>query len=220
MSEAGRSLDVNDLQDNEQTRFWRGPFGKTYTQRNLPTDDTVRARCVLWSRIMASFGMTPPERILEVGANVGTNLRALRTMTNATLYGVEPNAHARECLIGDGVVPEANVFDAVASSLPFDDGFADTVFTSGVLIHIHPDDLLTSCAEIHRVSSRYIVSIEYFSDKPEEVPYAGETDKLFKRDFGSYWLDNFDDLRILDYGFAWKRYTRLDNLTWWAFEKK
>ena len=93
-------------------------------------------------------------------------------------------------------------------------------FTSGVLIHIHPDDLLDSMGEIHRVAKRYVVCIEYFSDKPEMIPYRGHDDRLFKRDFGSYYLDNFPDLSVVDYGFSWKRLTGLDNLTWWVFEKR
>ena len=73
---------------------------------------------------------------------------------------------------------------------------------------------------MHRVSSRYIACSEYFSDKPETIPYRGQTDALFKRDFGGMWLDLFPDLKVLDYGFSWKRTTGLDNLTWWMFEKE
>ena len=71
----------------------------------------------------------------------------------------------------------------------------------------------------YRVTRRYIVCIEYFSDKPEEIPYRGHDGVLFKRDFGGFWIDNFPDLETRDYGFVWKRVTGLDNLTWWVFEK-
>jgi hypothetical protein len=56
--------------------------------------------------------------------------------------------------------------------------------------------------------------------KPEMFPYRGHDDRLFKRDFGGYWLDHFSDLWTVAYGFAWKRITGLDNLTWWLFEKR
>ena len=42
---------------------------------------------------------------------------------------------------------------------------------------------------------------------------------MFKRDFGGFFLEHFPDWRVLDYGFAWKQLTGLDNLTWWLFEK-
>ena len=96
----------------------------------------------------------------------------------------------------------------------------DFAFTSGVLIHIHPDDLLAACRDIHRVTRRYIGCLEYFSAEPEEVRYRDRDGLLFKRDFGGFWLDNFPDLRTLEYGFAWKRLTGLDNVTWWLFEKR
>jgi hypothetical protein len=94
------------------------------------------------------------------------------------------------------------------------------VFTSGVLIHIHPDHLLPSCSEMFRVAGRYIVCVEYFSDHAEGIQYRGNANVLFKRDFGGFWLDHFDQLALVDYGFFWRRVTGLDNLTWWLFEKK
>lgn len=133
---------------------------------------------------------------------------------------LEPNPTARRTLTEDGVVPAADVMDGFAASIPLPEAAADLVFTCGVLIHIHPDDLQASVREIHRVATRYIVCIEYFSDKPEMIPYRGHQDRLFKRDFGGLYLDLFADLHVLDYGFAWKRATGLDNLTWWLFEKR
>ena len=112
------------------------------------------------------------------------------------------------------------MLDGLASSIPLPDGKVDLAFTSGVLIHIHPSKLLASCREVHRVTRQYLVCIEYFSDKDEEILYRGHAEALFKRDFGGFYLDNFSDLRVLDYGFAWKRLTGLDNLTWWLFEKQ
>ena len=72
---------------------------------------------------------------------------------------------------------------------------------------------------MYRVSNRYIVCIEYFSDKPEEIEYRGQSGMLWKRDFGSFWMEQHPDLKLLDYGFFWRRATGLDNLTWWLWEK-
>ena len=52
------------------------------------------------------------------------------------------------------------------------------------------------------------------------IPYRGQEGLLFKRDFGGLWLDSFPSLRTVAYGFAWKRVTGVDNLTWWLFEKR
>jgi len=203
----------------KQENLWRGEFGDTYIRRNAINDRSLAALTQNWARILRATMGAPPHSILEVGSNIGLNLRALRRLTDAELYGVEPNQSARDVLVADGVVPASNALDGLCSSIGLADASVDLAFTSGVLIHIHPDDLLASCQEVHRVTRRYLVCIEYFSDKPETIPYRGESDALFKRDFGSFYLQHFPGLRVLDYGFAWKALTGLDNLTWWLFEK-
>ena len=209
-----------DKPNTAQLQFWCGDFGDTYTERNFIDADLLRARVAMWAAIMEGTSGAPPQSILEVGSNIGNNLRALSTLTGARLHALEPNAHAREILIKDQIVEPANAFDGIAAAIPLGDGAVDMAFTCGVLIHIHPNNLLASCREIHRVAARYVACVEYFSDKQEMIPYRGHDDRLFKRDFGSFWLDNFPDLRVLDYGFRWKRVTGLDNLTWWLFEKQ
>lgn len=209
----------NTAPPTNQEKLWRGEFGNAYIGRNAVTDQRLAALTENWARILRTTMGAPPRSILEVGANIGLNLRALRRLTDAEFYGVEPNAQARGVLIEHGIVPAANALDGLCSCIALQDASVDLVFTSGVLIHIHPDDLLASCQEIHRVTRRYLVCIEYFSDRPEEIAYRGQTESLFKRDFGGFFLEHFPDLRVLDYGFAWKQLTGLDNLTWWLFEK-
>jgi spore coat polysaccharide biosynthesis protein SpsF len=162
---------------------------------------------------------SPPASILEVGASVGINLRALLGLTDADLFAVEPNAGAREQLVADKVVPSERLFDAVATELPLDDGVVDLVFTSGVLIHVPPADLEAAYGEIHRVAARYILCMEYFSPILVEIPYRGHDGLLFKRDFGGMWLDLFPGLDPVANGFFWSRTTGLDDLNWWLFRK-
>ena len=207
------------MQAPEQVTFWRGAFGDAYGERNAPTEEAVQAKIAVWARILRALCGRQPGSILEIGANNGLNLRALRQLTSATLSALEPNTEARRHLARDGVVAQDRIHDGFASAIPLPDAAADLVFTSGVLIHIAPDDLPQACREIHRVAGRYIGCIEYFSDAPEEKPYRGHDGVLFKRDFGSFWLGQFPQLRVLDYGFFWKPVTGQDNLTWWLFEK-
>lgn len=206
-------------QSTPQAEFWRGDFGNAYTDRNVASAEQLRARVAMWAEIWSHTLSAPPASVLEVGANLGINLRALRAVTGARFYAVEPNEKARDILARDGVVEAANLRGGVASAIDLPDGVADFAFTSGVLIHVHPDQLAASLKEIYRCSSRWIACVEYFSDKPEMIPYRGHDDRLFKRDFGGLWLDTFPGLRTVAYGFAWKRVTGLDNLTWWLFEK-
>src|SRR5262245_41149402 len=200
--------------------FRKGELGDDYTDRNVASTAQMQARLALWSEILSYTISAPPSSILEIGPNLGINLRALRLLSSARRFAVEPNEKARLILVRDHVVALDDVRDGLASKIDLPDGVADLAFTSGVLIHIHPDHLSASLNEIYRCSKRWIACIEYFSDTPQMIPYRGHDDRLFKRDFGALWLDSFSDLRTVAYGFAWKRVTGLDNLTWWLFEKR
>ncbi len=209
MSEKSRQIDA-----------WRGDFGNNYTDRNTADPKRLENSSRAFREIFSHIEDAPPRSILEVGANLGANIRALKSMTDAVLHAVEPNGKARGIMVEDGVLPAERVVDATASNLPFDDGQIDLVFTAGVLIHIPHESIEAAYREMHRVAGRYLLSIEYFSPTPVEVPYRGETGLLFKRDFGGLWLDLFDDLEHVANGFFWKRTTGLDDVTWWLFRKK
>jgi len=196
---------------SEQLKAWDGEFGGDYHGRNHLAD--LKRRIRLWSEIL---GDIEPQSILEVGAGTGTNMIALTVIANSKLFAIEPNKDARRFLEADGSVTAC---DGTAQSMPLPDEAVELVFTSGVLIHIPPDELDAALDEIYRVSSRYIACIEYFAAEPEMKKYRGRDNLLFKRDFGGYWMDRYPDLKVVNHGFAWKRVTGLDNLTWWLFSK-
>ena len=103
-------------------------------------------------------------------------------------YAIEiAKKHSKEIYIVQG-----NLFD-----IPFKDGFFDLVYTSGVLIHISPDDIHRAMKEIHRCSSRYIWGFEYFAEEYTEVTYRGNDDLLWKTDFAKLFLDTFDDVSLV-----------------------
>ena len=198
---------------------WKGEFGDNYAARNRATEETVGNAARAFAEILSHVKDGPPASILEVGANIGINLRALSGLADAELFAVEPNASAREQLVADKVLPQDHLFDAMATKLPLNDGAVDLAFTSGVLIHVPPDDLETAYGEIHRVAARYILCMEYFSPRPVEIPYRGHEGLLFKRDFGGMWLDLFPGLEPVANGFFWRRTTGLDDINWWLFRK-
>lgn len=202
-----------------QEVLWRGKFGSDYALRNTD-EDYLPAYRMLWARIILALGRIP-NTILEVGANTGLNIKALSGLLEEAppeFYAVEPNRRAREELELTGLCKR--VIDGTAQKIDLTDGIADLAFTSGVLIHVPPHELLDACKEIHRCSSKWIVCIEYFNDTPVSIPYRYNTDALWKRDFGSFWMDNFPDLKCLNYGFIWKRETGLDSMNWWIFSKE
>ncbi len=208
------------MTDTKQLAQWRGAFGDAYIERNVADAKRLRASTAMWARILQSIAGDPPQSIIEVGANIGANLLALRQLTDAMLWAVEPNACARAIMAERSVVERDHLVDGVAQHIPLADRIADLAFTCGVLIHIAPGDLLAACKEVHRCAKKYVACIEYFADQPEEKAYRGESGLLFKCDFGAFWLDNFPDLAVVDCGFNWARTTGLDNSTWWVFRKR
>ena len=207
-------------ENTDQLARWRGDIGDEYSKKHDPREDRIQACTQVWSRMLKSTAGSPPRSILEVGANRGINLRAISRLPQAELFGLEPNASARQCLVEDQVMPVSNILDGSASDISLPDASVEMAFTFGVLIHIAPDDLLAACREIHRVSSKYIICAEYFSKHPETITYRGESELLFKRDFGSFWLENFTDLEVVDYGFHWQPVTEMDDVTWWLMRKR
>ena len=198
---------------------WTGAFGDAYTERNAADKAQVERRVDMWRRVLRPLSAQPPESCLEVGANVGINLRALQAICTIEMHALEPNAKAREVLIRDRVVRADHVLDGTVERIGLADESIDLVFTSGVLIHVGPERLEAACREMHRVARHYLLTIEYFASEPETKTYRGREGLLFKRDFGAFWLDLFPALALVDYGFFWKRATGLDNLTWWLFAK-
>jgi pseudaminic acid biosynthesis-associated methylase len=199
---------------------WAGDFGDAYTERCSAEESRIRKRTRMWARWLDSFGSREPRSILEVGCNLGLNQRALQQLTDAELFAVEPNDSARQTVLSDGVMDETHIRAGRGENLPFDTGSMELVFTNGVLIHVHPDNLGQVADEMYRVSSRYILVSEYFNAEPVELEYRGLSGHLWKRDFAGFFLDRFSDLEVVADGFLWKRTIGIDNATWALMEKR
>ena len=205
--------------ETAQLQRWRNDFGNAYIERNEVTDSNIQQREKVWSKILNEVHAAKPQSILEVGSNIGLNMRALKNVTKADLFAIEPNPKARERMLKDQVLDANHILDGSAFSLPFADASKDLVFTCGVLIHIHPDDLERAFHEIYRVSSKYILAIEIFSKQPEVIHYRGYDDMLFKRDYGLKWMEHYPNLKPIAQGFLWQPTTSVDDSVWWLFEK-
>ena len=98
----------------------------------------------------------------------------------------------------------------------------DLAFTRGLLIHIHPRDLPKAYDTLHQAAAKYILICEYFSPQPRMIPYRGQDNLLWARDFAGEMLDRFDDLALLDYGFVYHRdpVAPQDDVTWFLMEKE
>jgi hypothetical protein len=74
---------------------------------------------------------------------------------------------------------------------------------------------------MHQLSAKYIIIGEYFNRTPISIEYHGEQEKLFKRDWGKFVVENFD-VTVIDYGFLWGHEfdeAGFDDITYWVFAK-
>ncbi|MBI3529698.1 MAG: methyltransferase domain-containing protein [Betaproteobacteria bacterium] len=207
--------------DTKQLQLWKSAFGAEYASREGNRISTKNLRRLMrdWGR-MLEHAVTPhPESVLEVGCNIGRNLVALQGFVEE-LHAVEPNSEAVRTARANPVLKGVNIEEGSGFDLAFPDSSVDLVFTSGVLIHVAPEDLEKVTSEIVRVARHYVLCIEYFSHQPVQVPYHGREGYLFKRDFGRVYLEKFPDLRVLDYGFLWEPLDSSDNSNWWLFAKR
>ena len=190
-------------------RIWGGEFGNEYVARN-PVNPSLRQD--FWRDVTTRF---PARSLLEVGCNLGANIRPLSIVApEARLSGIDINAAALAAL--RRAEPRARLARASARALPFTTGAFDMVFTVGVLIHQPPEMLQDVMDEIVRCSRRYVLCAEYYAPETVEVPYRGQTRALFKGDFGGLYRDRFgmtirQTARLL--GPGW------DDVTCWILEK-
>ncbi|MDO8881041.1 MAG: methyltransferase domain-containing protein [Coriobacteriia bacterium] len=188
----------------EQSDWWGSEFGSEYMLRNPRHPDEMQA---LYLRRFGMDRTTMNEeflhavprdaRILEVGCNVGVQLNLLARMGFTDLHGVEINPVAVEHAEVLNTDLPIVVEEGTALDLPFADASFDLVYTSGVLIHIHPDDLARVQREMVRCASRWIWGLEYYADNGHlEIPYRGQQGLLWKTDFAKAFLANAPGLRL------------------------
>jgi len=192
---------MTEKYNTEQEAFWAGDFGDAYVDRNSDPR-LVAGRTALFAKMLdRTHGVS---RALELGANIGQNLLAIRNLIPDCVFGaVEINVKAAESLerIPNTKILRGSILDFDPANL----GKYDLTLTSGVLIHIDPDRLPDVYSRLFECSTSYILLIEYYNPTPVEVTYRGHTKRLFKRDFAGEMLDKFPDLELVDYGFQYHR---------------
>jgi len=188
--------------NTSQEKKWKGKFEKDYTLRNPSNTEEMDELYV------QSYGLARTElneefidslsrsfKILEVGSSIGIQLTFLQKMGFQRLYGIEINRETVET--SKSITKNIDIIQGSASDIPFKDNFFDLVFTSGVLIHISPENIKKVIQEIYRCTKKYIWGSEYYADNYTEVVYRGKKNLLWKTNFPKLYLDNFNDLKLV-----------------------
>lgn len=185
---------------SKQAEAWAGEFGNDYLKRNRVD---WHKRIPFWDDIIA---VTGARSVTEFGCNAGWNLSAIKYFSDVHVCGHEINPDAIEQAFSAGL----NVCNF--ESLPK----AELVFTAGVLIHISPEDIDSVMDEIIAASYDYVLAVEYESHTGdvEPVEYHGNTDMLWRRDYGKMYQDK--GLTLVEKFDAGEGF---DNCTAWLLRK-
>ena len=187
---------------NPQLKSWTGEFGQEYTKRNnislmdlekLYMNNFNITRTELNSLFLNKIDFS--KKFLEIGSNIGLQLMCLQNMGFKNLYGIEPQEYAIQ--LSKKRTKDINIIRGDIFDIPFRDEFFDVVFTSGLLIHIHPLEIKKALKEIYRCSNKYIWGMEYYAEEYTNVEYRGQKELLWKANFPKIYQDIFPDLKII-----------------------
>jgi pseudaminic acid biosynthesis-associated methylase len=201
----------------EQETFWAGKFGSDYINRN-------QGKSLLASNInffcKALSSVSRINNCIEFGTNIGMNLKALKILyPDQNQFGIEINNDAVIELKKN--IPSENVFHS--SILDFENSGKkwDLVLIKGVLIHINPNELTRVYEKLFAACGKYLLVAEYYNPIPVALPYRGNTDKLFKRDFAGEIMERYPSMELIDYGFIYRRDVKFpqDDVNWFLMKK-
>lgn len=200
---------------NEQENFWKGKFGDQYITRNIDKN-IIAGNINLFSKILNHTNDI--KSVLELGANVGLNLVALKSLLPNSCYtAVEINESAYKYLKKYKWINAYNTSIANFNSRRK----YNFVFTKGVLIHINPNQIKEVYKKLYSLSDKYILIAEYYNPSLVTINYRGFENKLFKRDFAGELLRIYKDLKLVNYGFSYHLDNNFpqDDITWFLLQK-
>ncbi|HEC16382.1 MAG TPA: pseudaminic acid biosynthesis-associated methylase [Sedimenticola sp.] len=200
----------------EQEKFWAGEFGTDYIGRNQG-DTLLASNLSFFSKALQR--VQRPGSCIEFGANIGMNLKALKLLyPGQEQHAIEINHEAVRQL--SGVIPPGNILnDSIIGFQPTRNW--ELVLIKGVLIHIKPDMLPQVYDSLVAATGCYLLVAEYYNPSPVAIAYRGHSDRLFKRDFAGEIMDQHPEMKLIDYGFVYRRDTNFpqDDINWFLLEK-
>lgn len=201
---------------NEQENFWL-QIEREYIDANSNFDKTLGVKA--WLTMLNKIPLQNIKTVLECGSNIGRNINYLNEVLPQASKSIIELSEKAYHIVKEKYQISHSFLGSIQDAV-FKNDF-DLVFTSGVLIHIHPSELLRTMSKLYEFSNKYILIGEYFSRQDVSIEYRNQTNKLFKSNFGKTMIDNFE-LKLIDYGFLWGYEfdkAGFDDITFWLFEK-
>lgn len=140
---------------DELHEYWRNPEPKNQPDKYIVHPYRTEYLVGLFARFVDK-GYS----VMEVGSNVGRNLRGLWGAGYNILTGIEINDNAVDLMRLTYPDMEAFVYRMPAENMgTLETAMVDVIFSMCVLMHIHPDSEFIF-KEMARVAGKYIITIE------------------------------------------------------------
>ena len=123
------------------------------------------------------------KKICEAGCNVGNNL--IEFPREIEIHGIDMNESSLDKArkkYTSFTFKKANL-----NKIPYPDSYFDLVFTRGVLIHVKQDELNDVMKELFRISSNWILNMEYFGEDGKMIKWKRGDDLLWYRNMKERW---------------------------------
>jgi pseudaminic acid biosynthesis-associated methylase len=201
----------------DQEKFWAGDFGTEYIERNRG-DQLLASNLDFFVKALRNTQNV--KSCIEFGANIGMNIKAIKLLyPGIDASGIEINSEAAKQL-GELIEPSKIHNQSILDYTP--DRTYDLTLIKGVMIHLNPDVLPDVYDKLVAACGRFLLVAEYYNPSPVAIPYRGHADRLFKRDFAGEIMDRHPAMKLIDYGFAYRRDPSFpqDDITWFLMEKK
>lgn len=122
------------------------------------------------------------QNVLEVGCSSGNDL----TLVTCDASGIDSNESAVS--VASERLPQLEFRCASALSIPYGDSTFDLVFARNLLNHVEDDKVQKIMEEMLRVSGRYVLNIELFSDN--ESILSEDPIRTAGRNIKERWMDH------------------------------
>lgn len=195
----------------EQEKHWADPvWAQGYMSRNKAALLAIK-RVPFWTEIIS---LTGARSILEVGCNVGSNLRAIRTVDRQLeLKGIDISYDA--CIEAVMVGLDVEQVRAADVGVKWPQKF-DLSATVGCLIHVGESEIIDVMRSIIASSNRFVLAVEYAANETESLEYRGYSERLWRRPFGRMYAEL--GLKEVATGFLGKD-QGFDDCTYWLMER-
>lgn len=122
---------------NEQQNFWKKTYSNNYMKKNANFEFDLGVEG--WKKMLSSAKNI--ESILECGCNIGRNINFLENvLPNSSKSIIELSNEPYKTVINNYKIKHS--FNGSILDSKFKLNSFDLVFICGVLIHIHPNDIL------------------------------------------------------------------------------